>query len=65
MVRYHAAQQAGDKVRKALKHLEGDGGSERTEGLALRWALRQRGVSDVVVGLTQPRHALAALHAAN
>lgn len=35
--------------------------SGRTESLALQWALQQRGVSDVVVGLTQPRHVEAAL----
>ena len=76
MVRYHAAQQASQKVRDALLDFQNNANnntsnsiidstsSSRTQSLALQWALQQRGVSDVVMGMTQPRHVEAALQVA-
>ena len=70
MVAFHSSQQARDKVLKAL---EGDGMiatkprdyNRPLETLALEWALGQRAVGSVVVGLTKPAHAAAALATAS
>ncbi len=62
MVRYHAATQARSLVREALSRQskEEEEPEAPLESIALRWAL-QCGASDVVVGLSQTRHAQHAL----